>query len=308
MNPDPSLPTFLVIGAGKSGTTAIHEFLRQHPNISLPWRKETHFFVLTNFEKQPRQIFPRELINPIENLSDYLADFEDKGSGQIRGEVCPTYLSYEATSRNIYKSIPNAKIICILRDPVERFLSAYVFSKNRDLSRKGELITPTNDMLRQDIESLKRGKASNLLEWNFNVGKYYKQLCLYYELFPTEQIKVFFYENFQNDPGSVMNEITDFIGASPFAYNTGMKFNVSGNFRFPILYKWLKGSRFARLIRKNTSTGFYQKLRAMAEKAMFHQANIMTADLRAELQQMYREDIIALEKLLKKDLSGWLRP
>jgi len=81
------LPSFLIIG-GKAGSTSIHQYLRQHPAVSLPKRKETHFFVCDrDGTASPESYFGRQLLNPINNLDDYIADFED---GKDHGFIAKT--------------------------------------------------------------------------------------------------------------------------------------------------------------------------------------------------------------------------
>lgn len=307
MKTNKTLPSFFVIGAGKAGTTAIHEFLRQHPGISLPWRKETHFFVMDREGEPTPHHYGRILNTPIANLDEYLAEFEDKGPNAIRGEVCPTYLAYENAHKNIKKRVPEARLIVILRDPTERFVSSYNFEHNIAVKKGEDVETPTPATFVRDIKAIVDGTASETLQRYIYIGQYYHLLKPYFDSFPLEQILVLFYKDLQNNPNDVMAQITAHIGAEAFTYDTSMRFNPSGKIRFPKLYQLLKGSSFARAIRKRASVKGYQKLRAMAENTFLGKNSILTQESREILISLYIDDIKALEGLLDRDLSGWYK-
>tara|TARA_Y100001970_G_scaffold124890_1_gene154635 strand:+ start:26196 stop:27104 length:909 start_codon:yes stop_codon:yes gene_type:complete len=114
INNNQKLPTFFVVGAQKSGTTTIHDLLKQNTNISLPNYKETHFF-------------SRDYYNGIDW---YLKQFSDM-SYDIRGEVDPSYMFFPNTYKNIKKNISEPKFIFIFRKPLDRSYSHYMMSCSR---------------------------------------------------------------------------------------------------------------------------------------------------------------------------------
>ena len=114
INNNQKLPTFFVVGAQKSGTTTIHDLLKQNTNISLPNYKETHFF-------------SRDYYNGIDW---YLKQFSDM-SYDIRGEVDPSYMFFPNTYENIKKNISEPKFIFIFRKPLDRSYSHYMMSCSR---------------------------------------------------------------------------------------------------------------------------------------------------------------------------------
>ncbi len=293
-----NLPGFLVIGAGKSGTTSLHEYLRQHPAISLPARKETHFFIC---DKQstpaPENYYGRVLVNPIYNLDDYLAEFEKKPTAQIFGEVCPTYLFYPNAPVNIKKYVPNVKLIAILRNPVDRFYSTFSYRKARKVA-SGDFNNTLN--------ALKTGTMETSQKHILDAGMYYSLLKRYYDTFPKENIKVFLFEDLEQHPQQLMSEFMRFLGLQEHPFNVGARYNRSGNIRLGWFYRKYRGSKLALFIRKAISRKLYQGVRSNIEKVLFKDSERISADDRKYLQDIYREDILKLQGLINIDLSNWL--
>ena len=98
-----------------------------------------------------------------------------------------------------------------------------------------------------------------------------------------------------------------FIGMPDYPFDVDMKFNVSGKLRFRWLYRKIRKSRLARFLRRNFSTRIYQKTRNLAEKVIFGRADPISHKSRKILQEIYREDILTLQKMINRDLSAWLK-
>jgi hypothetical protein len=289
------LPQFLVIGAAKSGTTSLHEYLRQHPNISLPRRKETHFFISDKKSIPcPENYKGRVLEDTIDTLEEYLKEFEVKPEAQLYGEVCPSYLFYPNAPKNIHKYIPDAKIICILRNPVDRFYSNVNYFGNNSFEFDAIVRSITNKTADQDI--------NRFLE----IGFYFKLLTRYYEVFPAKNIKVFLFEDLQKQPKKLMNELLLFIGLPEFPFALGEKFNTTGKMPFRITYKLIRSLGIARFFRKVLPAKPYQKLRVLTERLLIKQADPINLVSRKALQDIYRDDIVKLQSLIQCDLSAWL--
>ncbi|MGL6339568.1 MAG: sulfotransferase family protein, partial [Waterburya sp.] len=115
------MPNFLIIGAAKAGTTALHEYLQQHPQIYLTPTKETNFFAfegeIINFQGTGDEALKDFSIT---DLNTYQAEFEQVTQELAIGEACPSYLYYPQAATRIKQYIPDARLIVILRNPVER--------------------------------------------------------------------------------------------------------------------------------------------------------------------------------------------
>lgn len=294
----PRLPHFLVVGTGKSGTSSLHEYLRQHPAISLPVRKETHFFVCDKDSPHPMTEYQgRALVDTIDNLDDYLNDFEQKEEAYVFGEVCPTYLFYPYAADNIKRQIPDAKIICILRNPADRLYSNYNF--NEENNSLEEFLALINSL------PVIPPEETDFTRW-VQEGFYYLQVHRYFELFPAENIKVYLFDELMNDPDSLMKDLIHFLNLPDYHFNTSLKFNTSGNIRFKWLKKEIKRLGLAARVRKGLPIPVYQFLRDLAEKFFFRHSATLPQYARVKLQDYYADDVMKLQALIKKDLSSWL--
>ncbi len=129
-----TLPNFLVIGAAKSGTTALHEYLKQHPQIYMSPQKEPHFFSLEGKKvdfRGPGDKREEQLNNSVTNIEDYRKLFQGVSNEIAIGESSTSYLNNPEAPERIRHYIPNAKLIAILRNPVARAYSSFLHMVQR---------------------------------------------------------------------------------------------------------------------------------------------------------------------------------
>lgn len=301
-------PNFLVIGAGKSGTTSLYEYFNQHPEMFMSPVKETNFFALEGetIKEQDNSTEQTEHYPwAISNETDYTNLFSAVNTEKAIGEVSPMYLYNEKAPRAIQARIPEAKIIVILRQPAERLYSRYMH-----LVREGREPSPHfNDALNRDSIWWRR---NDLVTEGF-YGKYLKR---YLETFSRHQIKVVLYDDFRSRQQETLRELYTFLGVS--ALNIGkatVEQNKSGKIknqflnqvigqRSPIISGARKAMpRFVKGLRKNSAVnGLLTKMRnSNLEKAP------LSASLKRQItNEIYRDDILLLEHLIGKDLGHWL--
>lgn len=218
------LPTFVVIGAAKAGTTALYHLLRQHPQVYLTPSKETNFFALENRQIDFRGPGDAQHIGRVSlnRLSDYQEQFAGLRDEIAWGEASPLYLYHPDAPERILRHVPEVKLIVILRDPVERAFSSYLHLRrdNREpLTSFSEALAAEPDRIRQNWEFL----------WHYRaVGRYSEQLQRYYDRFDASQIHVCLYEQFQTDPAAVLRNLFGFLGVDRnVEISTGERYNVS---------------------------------------------------------------------------------
>jgi hypothetical protein len=118
-------PNFIIIGAGKCGTTSLQNYLSQHPEIYLCPQKETYFFINSRARDNHRKY------GSVTNQEDYLALFAEAPDKCVLGEISTNYYAYPESAELIHNAIPEVKIIAILRDPSDRAFSSYqMFVRN----------------------------------------------------------------------------------------------------------------------------------------------------------------------------------
>ncbi|HEX6473777.1 MAG TPA: sulfotransferase, partial [Candidatus Limnocylindria bacterium] len=127
------LPNFLVIGAAKSGTTALWSLLRQHPQVFMPALKEPHHFAFDADQPAPQFRGPGANLHrdAVTGTDAYRALFADAGEALAVGEASATYLYVAASVERIRAAIPDARLVAILRQPADRAYSSYLHLKRQ---------------------------------------------------------------------------------------------------------------------------------------------------------------------------------
>lgn len=302
MSTPPRLPSFLVIGAAKSGTTALHHYLGQHPQVFMSPVRETSFFALDGARPQFRG--PRaEIMNSdaIWRFEDYARLFDGVAGERAVGEVCPRYLFQLGTAAKVVRRLPEVRVVAVLRHPAERAFSSFAMYK-----RDGFEPCPTLDAAIDDEPRRLRETWAYAIHVNY--GFYGRQLQEYFDVLPRQSIKCFLYEDLVEQPGRFFAELFEFIGVdADFMPDTERRHNASGMIRNPLLrVLWTRthGVRSAvpllpKPVRRRVASFFTS--RAMDPLPF-------PAETRGRLIEIYRDDIGRLQDLIGRDLSHWLDP
>ncbi|HBE17786.1 MAG TPA: sulfotransferase [Cyanobacteria bacterium UBA11149] len=298
-----NLPNFLILGVQKAGTTSIYNYLRQHPQVYMSPVKETNFLE-RDWEKENPRLENKYKEGKIDSFEKYCHLFANVTDEIAIGEVSPNYLfNYQSSSELIQRYIPHAKLIAILRHPVERAYSDYLMNI-RDGVHKGNH-TNFSDQI----------KFRSDRSFPIRKGFYYTPLNYYFDKFSPEQIKVFLYEDLCQDPVSLLQNIFRFIGVDDsFIPDISQKAQVAKVPKSNFLNNLIKTKN---PIRKAIASGmgsiFPLEIRHKIRDSIIQMnsqektANPLSSKDRQELINLYREDIIKLQDLIHRDLSGWLK-
>jgi len=197
-------PDFIIVGAQKAGTSSLFTYLVQHPAIAAPLRKEIHYFDL-NAERP---------------YSWYKAHFPlHKALDRITGEASPYYLFHPLVPDRIVKRLPNAKIIIMLRNPIDRAVSHYWHSRRHGY----ETLAPHDAFASEEarlgtaFEVVKSGGYSSSHQHHSYAARscYSRQVSIYIDKFPTANLKVIAMEDLVCDPGQVVADTITFLGLPP---------------------------------------------------------------------------------------------
>jgi hypothetical protein len=298
------MPTFLILGAGKAGTTALYHYLRQHPDVYMSPKKETNFFAFEG--ETPRFRGPGDdyrVNRSITTLADYQRQFDGVTTEKAIGEASPRYLVHENAPARIRHHIPDAKLIAVLRDPVERAYSAYVMYRREGL----ETCATFAEALAAAEQRIREGWG-----WGsyLRVGFYHQQLTRYLDLFDAEQLRIYLYEDFLSRPLEITRQIFGFIGVDEsFAPDMAERHNVGGVPRRHVLDALLRPNRFWGLVQRGLPEAQFKRVAVWRERLRKQnrvKAEPLSDGLRQELIAVYREDICRLQDLIKRDLSRWL--
>jgi hypothetical protein len=302
-----SMPNFLVIGAAKSGTTALLAYVQQHPQIFTSPIKETGFFALegeTACFAGPGDEPANERY--ITDLDKYQALFRRVNGELAVGEQSDIYLSSPKAPARIRHYLPHAKLIAVLRNPVDRAYSAY-----------RHMVRNAREPLSSFEEALEADDARVAANWNpiwhlKSRGFYYQQLKRYFDLFGRDQLAIYTYDEFEANPLGTVQDIFRFLGVDPtFAPDVSVRHNVGGTPKSRLLHKLLvsrSGVKDAvkRVLPKSTRNRLIQLKSSLLERNTVRTGPEMLPETRRSLIELYRDDIRKLESLIDRDLSHWL--
>ena len=302
------VPDFFIVGHAKSGTTALYEMLRQHPQIFMPASKEPWFFADELLERTP----PRPGGTP-ETLEAYCAWFADARPDQRAGEASALYLWSRTAAGRIAQERPDARIIAILREPASflrslhlQFVQTYVETE-MDLGRALALEGP-----RRRGERVPRHTYwPQALLYSEHV-RYVDQLRRYHEVFPPEQILVLIYDDFRADNEATVRRVLRFLDVDEQVPIATLQANPTVQVRSQRVNELVHGlsvghGRVSRTAKAGVKALTPRRLRRSALEAA--QRHLVFADpdppderLMLELRRRFKGEVTALSKYLERDL------
>lgn len=313
------LPNFLVVGANKGGTTSLFHYLKQHPEVYLSPLKEPHYFSKDIDPSKFSKAFAHNKLKDIATYvngpltSDYHAGFVQEwdhycklfkhaGNAKAIGELSTSYLFSTVAAREIRETLGDIKIIICLRNPIERAYSHYRMN-----------LWTGNSKAPNFMQALREDQAHEPKVWGnahlyIEIGMYYEQVRRYYDHFSAGNIKVIFSSDLRKDTLKVVQELYAFLGVdAKFEPDISERFNEVFTPKFKGLTWFLNKSGIRPLMKRITGGGFKKAVVKLMFKGKDEKGEI-TAEERAYLIDIYREDIQKLSLLLHRDLNSWLEP
>ena len=202
-----ALPDALIIGAMKSGTSSLHYYLTQHPQVVPPLRKEVHYFDLNFGRGEPW----------------YRANFGRAGAGGLNLDSSPYYLFHPQVPQRAHALLPNARLIVLLRDPVRRAYSHYWHERDKGREPRSfeDAIAAEPERIERDHERLATGEiersASHQYFSYLARGRYAEQLQRWLQFYPREQLLVLRFEDLAKEPLPVLNRSLEWLGLPAMA-------------------------------------------------------------------------------------------
>jgi hypothetical protein len=272
-----ALPTFFIVGPPRTGTTWLHEVLKDRAVLPSS-TKETRFFD-THFHR---------------GIDWYRAHFPGATTGRRVGEIAPTYFASYAARERIAQVVPHARIVCIFRNPVDRVLSLY-----RLKSAYGMIPWKFDQAILMDPELIESGRyATNLKAWRQSFGE--------------SQVLATLYDDLRDRPQTYLDRLVDFIGVPRFRLTAAQTefVNASENMTHPRNYNrtrsaaraadWFKARRLGR---------FVAKLKKSPLCTLFLGGGPPFAELPSEsarqMYEVFRPEVEELETMINQDLSSW---
>ena len=292
------LPNFLIIGASKCGTTALYYYLKQHPEISFSDLKEPKYFSSVNESFPHNGIGDRSVDRyAIKSLTEYKALFADIENKRV-GEASPdTLYFFDKTASHIKETLGDVPIVIMLRNPVKRAFSAFMYLK-RDSREK---LNFRDGLLAEN----KRLKDNWDFIWGYKkCGLYYNQVKSFTDNF--SNVKVVLQEDLKNDTSATLEDIYSFLEVDEkFKTDVSIKHNESGmpnNIFSNFLLS--RNNIFSTVIRELMKRFIPRDLLEKVASKSLERMSILEKDEIA-LKPYFFNDICKLENLINKDLSSW---
>lgn len=300
-------PTFLIIGAARSGTTYLARQLALHPDAVFSDPKEPHFLALHGHDITYRGPGDDATIGrfSVTGEAEWRALFGGSAASGTdrpqRGEGSVSTLYFpERAIPNIRRFCPEARMVVLLREPVARAHSAYEYWVAR-----GWETLPFAEALDREDERIAEGYHHI---WHYTrMGFYSEQLTAYYDAFPREQLLVLGYEDFMADKRAGLARVHEFLGLRHVVPDeVDDNINAGGSPRSKLMTAALRKARDVEPLRKavlkTVPFAMREKIRGASSKA-----STMSPEAQARLEALYRDEVRSLGALLGDDAPGWAR-
>jgi len=199
-------PNFFIVGGMRCGSTSLYEYLKKIPGIYMSPEKEPYYFLDTN---EYDRLIPTHF-----NKKQYLEQFHGVRDQKAVGEASPLYLTNPNTPRLIYKTIPNAKIIIILRDPVSRIFSNYqMYYTNKSTFNE-------NRTFHEAIHCKPGQKGYDLSEKYFRFSSYYDAVKRYLDIFGNKNVKIILFDDLIQETRKTLSSVLKFLSVDGKLPNT----------------------------------------------------------------------------------------
>ncbi|MBW8486773.1 sulfotransferase family protein [Actinomadura parmotrematis] len=298
-----ALPDFLVAGVPKAGTTALHAALGRHPGLFLSAVKEPKFFLSDG--PPPTKGGPGDAATYREHVwrrEDYEALFDAAPPGAPRGESTPFYLHDRAAHRRIAALVPDAKLIVVLRDPVERAHSNWTHLWSAGLE-------PIDDVVAACADEPRRVAAGWAAFWHYTgLGLYGEQLRDLFTVFPREQVHFFRYRALLERPAETLDSICAFLGVQQGVISEVPRENVTAH---------PEATRRHRVVSRALRAGaalpgrLGESVAGRLERVLQEDArprSPLTWEQREALIPYFTEDVALLEEITGEPFGDWLAP
>jgi len=298
------LPNFLIVGAAKSGTSSLHNYLNQHPEVFMPSYNKEGMKV-----KEPRflikDLVQHRLHNGVWTIEEYQSLFEDVKDEKVIGESTVLYLFYyKHAIKNIKHYLgEDVKIIIILRNPADRAYSAF-----QHVSRGFKENNSFEESL--EIETGRMESEENLTPMVMykEMGMYYQMVKAYKESF--KNVHIIFYEDFRDNIESEMNKTYNFLEiSSDFEIDFIKRHNVGGK-RWKdkkMKHLFMKDNPIKSILKSVLPKKFKKEMRNNLVNVSTNKVVPMREKTRKGLNDYFKQDLEKLSELLNKDLQHWIK-
>ena len=298
-----TVPNFLIIGAARSGTTALSFTLDQHPEVYISPLKEPHFLAFSgealSFQGPGDEVLiNREAVTGFDEYQNLFAGVN--GEKAIREGSVSTLYYHDRSIENIRRYTPDAKLIVILRNPVQRAYSSFLYMTAHGYE-------PYNDFERALDEEQQRIRENWHHIWHYTqMGFYADQIAAFRAAFGEERVKVLLFEDLKSASEATTEDIFRYLDVDPkFEADSSTQVNRSGVPRSRLLQHLLYKVNEQQTIKRALKAVIPLKVREWVRRTNLSHPKIPDTS-KQRLQEVFRGDIQKLQDLLQRNLNKWL--
>lgn len=293
-------PNLFIVGAPKCGTSAMYEYLAEHPQVSMCTIKEPNFFDTDLIYKSKRLTH-----------DEYNQLFTANNNTKIIGEASPWYLYSKSAANNIYQFNPEAKIIILLRNPIDM-----MYALHSELLYQG----CENEVDFEKALSLESDRKLGIVKHDFSnphesvyyhdLVTYLPQLERYFSIFGKENVKVIIFDELKNDASKVYKDVLQFLGLNTdFEINTEVV-NPNKTYKFDFFRKLImlpnnSIKSLVKIILPNQQLRIKVAQFILKSNTKIEKRKPLEIGFINKLKPIFQSDIEKLEQILNKDLSNW---
>lgn len=289
------LPDFVIVGAARCGTTSLYAYLREHPEVFMSPEKETDYFSLGDLP--PGDVPRAASAYRARDRAAYERLFAGARSARAVGEASPSYLFYPRSAERMRRAIPDAKVICILRDPVERAYSHFALARKMGFERE------------EDFEAAvaledERWASDRSMRFTYTrASLYHDGLHAFLSRFPRERTLVLRFDELAADAAATMRSVYAFLGVDPsFTPDVAVVHNRSMLPRSALVREaFRRPFRLRRFVQRTLPP----RLTTRLGNLIMRRPPRVALETRARLLPRFVDDVRRLEALLGIDLSAW---
>ena len=297
------LPNFLIVGAAKCGTSSLHNYLNQHPNIFMPSFNEEGINI-----KEPQFLVKDKVKNRLHfgvwTWKEYQSLFNQVKQQKAIGEASVLYLFYYQDAINEIKNRlgNDIKIIIMLRNPIDRAYSAF-----QHVSRGSKEHQTFEHSLQIEKGRLTQDRNLTPMVMYKEMGMYYNMVKAYLDSF--KDVHIILHEDFSFSTSKVLKEVFQFLGVDENQkINSDIRYNVGGKIWSNKTFKnfFVIESKLKTVLRKIAPEKARKTIRDILTRPFITKAP-MKKKTRKDLIIYFREDIKKLATLINKDLTNWTK-
>lgn len=297
---------FVIVGQPKSGTTALAQFLAEHPDVCMSVPKEPGYFATDLIAESDAYHEGKQKYFSVRSKGDFNKLFQHSRPGQVCGEASTIYLYSQSAAENIYQHNPEAKIIIMLRNPIDMVHALHMQYVNTTFEDEQdfESALAKETERKQGKQLPKRARCPSLLFYSERV-KYAEHIQRFFDYFPQDQILILISEEFRNNNAAQFKKVAELLGVDAQFQPNFSTVHGSKSPRSQSIHKLLHFPLLKKLAYKILGAKLYTSIYKTVNKVLMEQKarSDISPHTKTELSRQYYPEVVKVSTLLGRNLN-----